>query len=166
MELAAVDQHVDHIAGDRSQDLVGVDFGADDGSGGDKGGGRTGDDDVIAGFEDRIHLRLDIGSVADNSLDDGSSADLVLDRLDGSARGGRDPVGPRLEFAIMEILGLRRRATGEFSLELRGLLLQVDPHQLRSDERHEQQREDIAQHIGDGVAGGYVGLLLVAARPG
>ena len=120
----------------------------------------TGDDDVIAGFEDRIHLRLDIGAIADNSLDDGSSADLVLDRLDGSARGGRDPVGPRLEFAIMEILGLRRRATGEFSLELCGFLFQVDPHQLRSDERHEEQCEDISQHIGDGVAGGYVGLLL------
>src|SRR4051812_36161963 len=69
-------------------------------------GGRTGDDDVIAVLENCVQLRRDISAFADNSLDDGSAADLVLDRLDRSARAGGNAIGPRLEFAIGEILGL------------------------------------------------------------
>ena len=48
MELAVVDQHLNDIAGDRTQDLVGIDLGTNDRFGGDNGGGRAGNDDVIA----------------------------------------------------------------------------------------------------------------------
>ncbi len=111
-------------------------------------------------------MRLDIGAFADNPLDDGSSADLVLDHLYGSACAGRHAIGPRLEFPIGEILGLWRGTAGEFRLEFGRLRLQVDSHQLRRHKRDEQEREDIAKHISDGVAGGYVRLLLVQYIPG
>src|SRR5205085_11978609 len=68
---------------------------------------------------------------------------------------------PRLEFAIGEVLGLWWGATRKLRFELGRRLLQVDPHELRRDERDEQEREDIAEHIGNGIAGGYVRLLLV-----
>jgi len=127
---------------------------------------RTGIDNVIAGLENPIQARLDIGPFPDNSFDDGSAPDLVFDLPDGKACTRRHAIGPCLEFAIGETLGLWWRATGELRLELRRLLLQVDPHQLRCDKRNEQEREDIAEHVGDGVACGYVCLLLVQHIPG
>ncbi len=153
VELAIVNQHFHHIARDRTQDLVSIDLGTNDGFGGDNGGGRTGNDNVIAFVENRVQMRLDIGAFSDNSLDDGSAADLVFDRLNGSASASRHAIGPRLEFAIGEILGLWRGATRKLRLELGRFLLQVHPHELRCDKRDEQEREDIAKHIGDGIAG-------------
>jgi hypothetical protein len=123
MELAVVDQYFDHIAGDRSQDLVSVDFASDDGLGGDNGGCRPRNDDVVAGFEDGVQTGFDIGPFADNSLDDGSAADLVFDCLDSPARAGRHAIGARLEFAIGEILGLWWSTARELRFELRRLLL-------------------------------------------
>lgn len=70
MQLAAVDQDLDHVAGDRAQDLVGIDLVPDDGPGGDDGG-RAGEDDVVVGLEDHIRMRLDIAALADDPLDDG-----------------------------------------------------------------------------------------------
>jgi hypothetical protein len=165
VELAVVDQHLNDIAGDRTQDLVGIDLGTNDGFGGDNGGGRAGNDDVIADLENRAQMRFDIGALADNSLDDGSAADLVFDRPNGSARANGHAICPRLEFAIGEVLGLWWGATRKLRLELGRLLLQVDPHELRCDKRDEQEREDIAKHISDGIAGSDVCLLLVQHIP-
>ena len=123
MELVTVDQYLDHVAGDRTQDLISIDLGTDDGLGRDNGGGRTGNDNVIAILEDRVQVRLDIGASTDNSLHDGSSADLVFDCLNGSARAGRHAIGSRLELAIGQILGLWPVSAGELRLELRRLLL-------------------------------------------
>src|SRR5258708_22417097 len=123
MELATVDQHLNHIAGDRSQDLVSVDFASDDGFGSDNGGCRPRNDDVVAGFENGVQMGFDVGPLADNSLDDGTAADLVFDCLDSPARAGRNAIGPRLEFSIGEILGLWWSTARELRLELRRLLL-------------------------------------------
>ena len=62
---------------------------------------RPGNDDVVAGFEHRVEMRLDVGSLAHDPLDDGAAADFVLDCLDRSPGRRRDPVGARLEFAIV-----------------------------------------------------------------
>jgi hypothetical protein len=161
MKLAIVDQHLNHIAGDCPQNLVGIDLSAYDGSGGDNGGGRTGNDDVVAVLENRVQVRLDIGAFADNSLDDGAAADLVLNRLDRSARASGHAIGPRLKLAIGKVLGLWRGATRKLSFKLGRLLLEVDSHELRRDERNEQEREDVAEHIGDGIARRDVRFLLV-----
>src|SRR5258708_22487742 len=103
MELAVVDQYFDHIAGDRTQDLVSVDFASDDGFGGDNRGGRPPNDDVVARFEDGVQMGFDIGPFADNSLDDGTAADLVFDWLDGPAGAGPHAIGARLEFSISPV---------------------------------------------------------------
>jgi hypothetical protein len=100
VKLAIVDQHLNYIAGDRPQNLVSIDLVTDDGFGGDNSGGRTGDDDVVAFLENRVQMRLDIGALADNSLDDGSAADLVFNHLDGSARANGHAIGSRLKLAI------------------------------------------------------------------
>jgi hypothetical protein len=100
MKLAIVDQHFNHISGDCPQNLVGIDLVTNDGLGGDDGDGRTGDDDVVAFLENRVQMRLDIGALADNSLDDGSAADLVFNHLDGSAHANGHAIGPRLKLAI------------------------------------------------------------------
>src|SRR3954451_18619357 len=159
MEPAVVDQHLNDIAVDRAQDLVSMDLGTNEGCGRDNGCGLAGNDDVVAILEHRLEVRLDIGSFTHNSLDDGSAANLVLDRPDGTACAGRHAIRPRLEFAISEILRLRRATTGEFRLELGSLLFQVDPHELWCDKRDEQQREDIPKHVSDCIARGDVCLL-------
>ena len=166
MEMAAVDEDVDHIARNCLQDFVGIDLLADDRLCRDEGSGSPGDDDVVAGFEDAVEARLDIGSLPHDSLDDSAAADFLFDVLDRASRGGRDPVGARLEFAIVQIFTLWRVAAGKLRLQLRRLRLQIDPHQFRCDKRHVQERENIAEDIGDGVSGCDVCFLLLQSVAG
>ncbi|MEY9229676.1 hypothetical protein ABIF78_001999 [Bradyrhizobium japonicum] len=109
-------------------------------------------------------LRLDVCSGAHDPLHDGAAADLGFDRRDRGARAGRDAIGARLEFAIGQVFGLRWCAAGQFGFELRSLRLEIDPHQDGRDERDEQQRQDVAEHVGHGIAGRDIGLLLLQRR--
>ncbi len=127
MEIAAVDEDVDHVARNSLQNLVGIDLLADDRLCSDEGRRSPGNDDVVARFENGVEARLNVGSIPHYSLDDSAAADFLFDILDRASRGGRDPIGARLEFPIMEIFVLWRIAAGKLRLQFRRLLLQIDP---------------------------------------
>ncbi len=137
MKIPIVDQHFHDIAGNRPQDFVGIDLVPDDRLGGDDGGRRAGNDDVIGGLENGVPVRLDVDAAPDNPFGHGAVADGILDRLDGLPGGGRNAIGAGLEFSIGEVRSLGRRAARKFSLQLGGLFLQAHSHQSRLDERHE-----------------------------
>ncbi|MGY4326929.1 uncharacterized protein (UPF0212 family) [Bradyrhizobium sp. LB7.2] len=88
VELAIVDQQLDHVAGNRFEDLIGVDLGADDCPGGNHGCSAPGDDDVVARLKQGIQMGFDIDPLANDALDDSAAADVLLDRPDGAARCG------------------------------------------------------------------------------
>src|SRR3954447_20073356 len=161
MELAIVDEDLDHVAGNRLQDLVGVDLGANNRLCSDDGGGATCDNDVVVRFKNSVAMRLDVSSLPYDALNYAAAADLVFDGADGPSRRSRHSIGAGLEFSIMQILSLWRVATRKLRLELCSFRFQIDPHQFRRDKRHVQEREDIAEHVGDGVAGGDIGVLLL-----
>ena len=161
VELAIVNEDVDHIAGKSLQDLVGVDFGANNRLCSDNRRRATRDDDVVARFKHCVAMRLDIGALAHDPLDHAAAADLVFDGADGPTGCGRHSIGAGLEFAIVQIFSLWRVAARKLRLELCSFRFQIDPHQFRRDKRHVQERKYIAEHVGDGVAGGNIGVLLL-----
>src|SRR4051812_32688438 len=68
MELAVVDEDVDHIAWKSLQDLVGVDLGPNNRLCGDNGGGATCDNDVVVRFKNGVAMRLDVSSLPYDAL--------------------------------------------------------------------------------------------------
>src|SRR5215212_9886420 len=95
----------------------------------------------------------------------GAAANLVLDFLYRAAGGVGNAIRPRLEFPVRKVLALWRRAAGKLSLELGRLVLQVHAHQPGRNEGHEQQGEDVAEHIGEGVTGSDIRRLLIENFP-
>ena len=119
-----------------------------------------GENDLIVGFEDRLPFGFDLAAVADNASEDYTLADTIFDcanRLPGS---GDDPIGPRLELLLTQVSSLAGLASGESCLKLDGFFLEVNSHQPGRGKRHEQQRQDVAKDVGDGVTCGDIGLLL------
>ena len=98
----------------------------------------------------------------DNSLDDDTLANTVLDCANSLAGSRNYPVGACLEFLIPEISPFfrRRLAAGKNRFELGGFLLEVDSHEPGRDEGHKQQGQDVTEDVGNGIACRDIRLLL------
>jgi hypothetical protein len=160
VQFARGDENLDHPAGNRSHDVLALDLLSDRRLRGHNRRARSDQQDFIACTQRRIDMRIDVLAVAQHAFDHGAQPDLLLELLHRAAGGDGNQIGARLKLPVRQIAGLAFGATRERSLELRGFLLEIDPHQLRRYERHEEHHNDVAEDVGHRICRGDIRLLL------
>ena len=127
MQLIVGDEDAKCVAQYLAQHLCAFDLGADRSAGLDEGRRWSGENDLIAAFEDRLPLRFDVAAVADNTSKGDTLADMIFDCADRLPGSRGDPIGPCLEFLVTQVSGLAGFGSGKSRLQLGGFFLGSTP---------------------------------------